>query len=161
MIDEWEFFWGLARRLGTPIPTAGGPLPMDRKPEKFEVLEMITHGCRVPLARVRAETREGGRIFSEVQLRVEPADPGADARLQLAPALVPEQLRALRAEPLDEQGRAVRCRQWPATHLLICRRTRQYFNSTGQDIGGAARQGRHQPCAPEPGGPRAARRARG
>ncbi len=133
VIDEWEFFWGLARRLGTAIPTAGGPLPMDRKPTKFQVLEMITHGCRVPLARVRDETRDGGRIFTEVQLRVEPADAGAQARLQLAPELVPEQLRQLRAEPLDEQGRAVD-REWPATHLLICRRTRQFFNSTGQDL---------------------------
>ncbi len=140
VIDEWEFFWGLARRLGTSIPTAGGPLPMDRKPEKFEVLEKITHGCRVPLARVRAATRDGGRIFSEVQLRVEPADPGAQARLQLAPAPVPEQLRALRAQPLDAAGR-VTDGQWPATHLLICRRTRQYFNSTGQDIEALRAQG--------------------
>ncbi|MBS0578430.1 MAG: molybdopterin-dependent oxidoreductase [Proteobacteria bacterium] len=132
VIDEWEFFWGIARRLGTPIPTAGGPLPMDRKPDKFEVLEKITHGCRVPLARVREETREGGRIFAEARLRVEPADAGADARLQLAPAQVPEQLRRLCGEPLDEQGRTAH--PWPATHLLICRRTRQFFNSTGQDL---------------------------
>jgi anaerobic selenocysteine-containing dehydrogenase len=134
VIDEWEFFWGLARRLGTAIPTAGGPLPMDHKPTKFEVLEKITHGCRVPLARVREETRAGGRIFPEAQLRVEPADAGADARLQLAPDQVPEQLVQLRAEPLDDNGRAVDG-QWPATHLLICRRTRQFFNSTGQDLG--------------------------
>ncbi len=133
VIDEWEFFWGLARRLGTPIHTAGGPLPMDVKPTKFEVLEKITHGCRVPLARVRAETRDGGRIFSEVQLRVAPADAGADARLQLSPAQVPEQLVALRAEPVDAAGLALPG-DWPATHLLICRRTRQYFNSTGQDL---------------------------
>jgi anaerobic selenocysteine-containing dehydrogenase len=134
VIDEWEFFWGLARRLGTPIPTAGGPLPMDRKPDKFEVLEKITHGCRVPLARVRDETRAGGRIFPEAQLRVEPPDAGANARLQLAPPSVPEQLRALRAESLDAAGRPGD-RRWPATHLLICRRTRQFFNSTGQDLG--------------------------
>ena len=134
VIDEWEFFWGLARRLGTAIPTAGGLLPMDAKPTKFEVLEKITHGCRVPLARVREETRDGGRIFAEVQLRVEPADAGADARLQLAPDLVPAQLRQLRAEALDEQGRPADG-QWPATHLLICRRTRQFFNSTGRTWG--------------------------
>ncbi len=134
VIDEWEFFWGLARRLGTPIPTAGGPLPMDRKPDKFEVLEKITHGCRVPLARVREETRDGGRFFPEARLRVEPADAGADARLQLAPELVPEQLRRLVAEPIDASGRLMD-EDWPATHLLICRRTRQFFNSTGQDLG--------------------------
>ncbi|HEY1491224.1 MAG TPA: molybdopterin-dependent oxidoreductase [Steroidobacteraceae bacterium] len=140
VIDEWEFFWGLARRMGTAIPTAGGPLPMDVKPSKFEVLEKITHGCRVPLARVRDETRDGGRIFTEVKLRVAPADAGADARLQLAPALVPEQLVALRAEPVDAAGRASQG-DWPGTHLLICRRTRQYFNSTGQDLGALRAKG--------------------
>ncbi len=134
VIDEWEFFWGLARRLGTTIPTAGGLLPMDVKPTKFEVLQKITHGCRVPLERVREQTREGGRIFAEARLHVQPADAGADARLQLAPAPVPGQLQQLRAEALDVCGRAVDP-QWPATHLLICRRTRQFFNSTGQDLG--------------------------
>ena len=27
VLDEWEFYWEIARRLGTPILTAGGPLP--------------------------------------------------------------------------------------------------------------------------------------
>jgi anaerobic selenocysteine-containing dehydrogenase len=133
VIDEWEFFWGLARRLDIAIATAGGPLPLERKPSKFEVLEKITHGCRVPLARVRAETRAGGRIFPEAALIVQPADAGADGRLQLSPAGVAGDLARLRAQALDEQGRAFDPK-WPATHLLICRRTRQFFNSTGQDL---------------------------
>jgi anaerobic selenocysteine-containing dehydrogenase len=133
VIDEWEFYWEIARRLGTPIVTAGGPLSMDRKPEKFEVLEKITHGCRVPLARVREATREGGRIFAEAELRVEPADPDATGRLQLVPEGIVAQIREMRDETLDADGRVVDP-DWPATHLLVCRRTRQYFNSTGQDL---------------------------
>ena len=133
VLDEWEFFWEIARRLGTEIVTAGGSLPMDRKPSKFEVLEKTTHGCRVPLARVREMTREGGRIFAEAELRVEPSDPDATGRLQLVPDGVVTQIREMRAETLDAQGRVVDP-HWPATHLLVCRRTRQYFNSTGQDL---------------------------
>jgi anaerobic selenocysteine-containing dehydrogenase len=133
VLDEWEFYWEIARRMGTQILTAGGPLPTDRRPEKFEVLEKITHGSRVPLARVREATRDGGRIFSEAALRVEPADPDATARLQLAPDGVVAQIRAMRAEELDAEGRVVDP-DWPASHLLVCRRTRQYFNSTGQDL---------------------------
>lgn len=133
VIDEWEFFWGLARRLKTEIPTAGGPLPMDRKPTKFEVLERITHGSRVPLARVRDATRAGGRVFSEATVRVAPADADAKDRLQLSPTGIAEELAVLVAQPLDACGR-VRDPHWPATHLLICRRTRQFFNSTGQDL---------------------------
>jgi anaerobic selenocysteine-containing dehydrogenase len=133
VLDEWEFYWELARRMGTRIETAGGPLPMDRKPGKFEVLQKITHGCRVPLARVREATRDGGRIFPEASLRVEPPDPDARGRFQLAPRGVPAEIRDMRAEQLDAAGRVVDP-QWPATHLLVCRRTRQYFNSTGQDL---------------------------
>ena len=133
VLDEWEVYWEIARRLGTQIVTAGGPLPMDRKPSKFEVLEKITHGCRVPLARVRETTREGGRIFPEAELRVEPADPDATGRLQLVPEGIVAQTREMRDETLDADGRVVDP-DWPATHLLVCRRTRQYFNSTGQDL---------------------------
>jgi anaerobic selenocysteine-containing dehydrogenase len=133
VIDEWEFFWELARRLKTEIPTAGGPLPMDRKPTKFEVLERITHGSRVPLARVREETRDGGRVFGEATVRVAPADADAKDRLQLCPTGIAEELAVLVSEPLDACGR-VHDPHWPATHLLICRRTRQFFNSTGQDL---------------------------
>jgi anaerobic selenocysteine-containing dehydrogenase len=133
VLDEWEFYWEIARRLGSQILTAGGPLPQDRKPDKFEVLEKITHGCRVPLARVREATREGGRIFPEAELRVEPADPDATGQLQLVPEGIVAQIREMRDETLDADGRVVDP-DWPATHLLVCRRTRQYFNSTGQDL---------------------------
>jgi anaerobic selenocysteine-containing dehydrogenase len=133
VLDEWECYWELARRMGTRIETAGGPLPMDRKPGKFEVLQKITHGCRVPLARVREATRDGGRIFPEASLRVEPPDHDARGRFQLAPLGVPAEIRDMRAEQLDAAGRIVDP-HWPATHLLVCRRTRQYFNSTGHDL---------------------------
>jgi anaerobic selenocysteine-containing dehydrogenase len=133
VLDEWEIYWELARRLGTPILTPGGPLPMDARPDKFTVLEHITHGCRVPLARVREETRNGGRVFADATLHVEPADPGADARFELVPEGIASELRAVRNEPLDAAGRA-HDPQWPATHLLVSRRTRQFFNSTGQDL---------------------------
>jgi anaerobic selenocysteine-containing dehydrogenase len=133
VLDEWEIYWELARRLGTPILTAGGPLPMDRKPDKFTVLEHITHGCRVPLAKVREATRDGGRVFTEAALRVEPGDPDATGRFDLLPDGIADQLRTMRAEPLDSEGRPADPR-WPATHLLVSRRTRQFFNSTGQDL---------------------------
>jgi anaerobic selenocysteine-containing dehydrogenase len=46
---------------------------------------------------------------------------------------IADQLRTMRAEPLDAKGRPTDPR-WPATHLLVSRRTRQFFNSTGQDL---------------------------
>jgi anaerobic selenocysteine-containing dehydrogenase len=106
---------------------------MDRKPTKFEVLERTTHGSRVPLARVRAETRDGGRVFADTAIRVGPPDAGANDRLQLEPPGIAEELAQMRSEPIDADGRVVDA-AWPATHLLICRRTRQFFNSTGHDL---------------------------
>jgi anaerobic selenocysteine-containing dehydrogenase len=133
VLDEWEIYWELAHRLGVAILTAGGPLPMDRKPDKFTVLEHITHGCRVPLAKVRAETRDGGRVFDEAALLVEPPDTDATARFRLLPDGIADDLRRMRSEPLDAGGRVADA-GWPATHLLVSRRTRQFFNSTGQDL---------------------------
>jgi anaerobic selenocysteine-containing dehydrogenase len=133
VLDEWEIYWELAQRLGIAIQTAGGPLPIDRRPDKFTVLEHTTHGCRVPLATVRKATRDGGRVFTEAALRVEPADADATARFRLLPAGVADDLLTIRAEPLDAGGRVVDP-GWPATHLLVSRRTRQFFNSTGQDL---------------------------
>ena len=79
---------------------------MDRKPTKFEVLEKITHGCRVPLARVRDETRDGGRIFAQARCAWKPADANASARLQLAPQGVEADLARLR--PRRWMARAAR-----------------------------------------------------
>jgi len=133
MINEWEFYWELAQRLGTPIRTAGGDLPLDRKPSTFEVLEKITHGCRVPLARIREETRDGGKVFPEAAVRVDPALPGAAGKFDLAPSGVPEELRRVRGETLDDVGRRLEG-GWNYSHLLVSRRTRQFFNSTGHDL---------------------------
>jgi anaerobic selenocysteine-containing dehydrogenase len=114
---------------------------MEYRPSKFEVLEKITHGCRVPLARVREETAQGGRVFAEAALRVEPADEGAGARLQLVPAGVESDLARLYLQPLDAAGRVRHAGMPAASHLLICRRTRQFFNSTGQDLAALTAKG--------------------
>jgi anaerobic selenocysteine-containing dehydrogenase len=133
LLDEWEFYWGLATRLGVNIETPAGPLPADRKPSKFELLEKVACNSLVPLSRVREETRAGGKVFQEAVRRVQPADAHASARFQLAPDGVTNQIRAVLADTLDARG-VHKEDGWEATHLLISRRTRQYFNSSGQDL---------------------------
>lgn len=134
VIDEWELFWELARRLGTEIPTLGGKLPMDRKPSKFEVLQMCTQGAPVALDEVRRRTRDGGTLFEEATPYVQPPDPEAqEARLQLAPEGVPAELKAMYDEPLDARGCPIEA-GFPASHLLVNRRSQQFYNSSGQEL---------------------------
>jgi anaerobic selenocysteine-containing dehydrogenase len=133
VIDEWEFFWELAQRLGTRIETPAGPLPTDRKPSKFEVLEKIAFNSHVALSRIRAETEGGGKIFPEAAIRVQPGDKNATGKFQLAPAGVVQEILAVRSEALDTSGRRLEA-NWAATHLLVSRRTRQFFNSAGHDL---------------------------
>ena len=134
VIDEWEIFWELSKRLGTDIPTLGGNLPMDRKPSKFEVLKMSTQGAPVPLEEVRHRTANGGALFEEATAYVQPPDCDApDARLQLVPEGVPDEIRAMVREPLDARGLPIEG-GFAATHLLINRRSQQFYNSSGQEL---------------------------
>ncbi|MCY3881328.1 MAG: molybdopterin-dependent oxidoreductase, partial [Chloroflexi bacterium] len=54
VMEEWEFFWGIAHRLGTEINLPAGPLPMDKKPTTDEVLDVVAGKSRIPLDEVRA-----------------------------------------------------------------------------------------------------------
>jgi anaerobic selenocysteine-containing dehydrogenase len=130
LIEEWEFFWGLARRMKTPIALAGGALDPETDPVKLEVLEKITAGSRVPLAEVYEH--EAGHVFDQVQVEVSPAMPGADGRLRLAPEGIVEEIRVVRSEPIPSVG----CygRDGSFTHLLICRRVDHVLNSVCQEL---------------------------
>lgn len=131
VIEEWELFWGLARRMGTPIKLPGGSLDLTRRPSKFEVLEKITAGSRVPLAEVRRH--DGGHVYEHVRVMVEPADPHSRGRLQLAPEGIVEELREVRAEPLSSGG-GYGERSAAFSHRLISRRLRHVYNSSGRDL---------------------------
>ena len=119
-IEDWELFVGLAKRMKTPIELSGGAIDPEDPPSKLEVLKRIHPATRVPLERLREIGR--GSVFEEAAVDVAPPLPGVDARLQLAPEGVCEELRAVREEPLPSTER----------HLLICRRQRHAANSVGQ-----------------------------
>jgi anaerobic selenocysteine-containing dehydrogenase/1-acyl-sn-glycerol-3-phosphate acyltransferase len=121
-IEDWELFLGLAKRMKTPIELSGGAIDPEDPPGKLEVLKRIHPSTRVPLERLRETGR--GSVFEEAAIDVAPPLPGVEARLQLAPEGVCEELRAVREEPLPSTER----------HLLICRRQRHAANSVGQDF---------------------------
>ena len=143
VIEEWEFFWGMAHRMRTPINLPGGPLDLDVKPTKFEVLEKVTAGARVPLAEVRRYP--GGHVFDDVRVVVEPPDPTKAGRLQLAPEGIVEELRAVRAEPVAADG-GYGVRGGAFSHRLISRRLRHVYNSSARDLSLSRAKGTTNPA---------------
>src|SRR5262249_54818090 len=118
VIEEWEFFWGLAHRMRTPLVLDQGPLDLDRKPTPDASLDLVHRHARVPLDEVRKHP--GGRVFEpETPVQVEPARPDAAARMNAAPPVVVEQLRAIRAERIVDDRFAFR---------LISRRMLEVYN---------------------------------
>lgn len=121
--DEYALLWGLAKRLGTGLPLAGGPCPMDELPEKAAFLDLMTAGCAVTPSKVRADTPHGAAIiYEDLHPVVEPADGETCNRFNLAAGDMPG--------ILSQYGNAqAERRTYPFS--LVSRRTRHRFNSTG------------------------------
>ena len=110
LIEEWEFFYELARRLGLPLQLVGFygwgrhvesppvvvPLDMERRPTTDELYALLTTGSRVPLAAVKRHPH--GHVFDEVRDVVHAREPGCDARLELGDADMLRELAQVAAE---------------------------------------------------------------
>lgn len=123
LLDEYEMLWGLAKRLGTGLPLAGGACPMDVCPDKAAFLDLTVAGSPVAPSRARADTPDGRpHVYTDLHPVVQPPDPTATAKFDLAAAAMPAALATYRA-------RAVDAAEYP--FRLVSRRTRHRFNSTG------------------------------
>ena len=130
VIEEWEFFLALAARMDVPMHIRGTPIDSARPPSKYELLQQLTAGSRVPLDRVRAH--DGGAVFDDVDVVVKAPPPGFGTRLRVAPAEIVAMLRALRCDEFPEAGAAQEARQY--SHRLICSRLREVLNSVCHDF---------------------------
>ncbi len=140
-IEEWEVFWELGRRMGLDLQMAGGPIDMQHKPTKYELLSQITQGSRVPLAEIRA--REGGHIYDVPDVIVQPADPGTAQRLELTPEGLAGELDAAFAD-LDASVSG----DFPLR--LISRRMKNTYNSTGPELSLLGEKGTTNPAFMHP-----------
>ena len=141
-VEDWEVFVGLARRLGTKIELPGGAVDVEHPPDKLELLQLILPATRIALERLRES--EGGRVYDELDVVVSPPLPGIEAKLQLAPSGVAEELAELRAEPFGPEADGA----FP--HRLICRRAPHVANSVGRDFPESARRGTANPAFVNP-----------
>lgn len=130
VIDMWEVYYELAKRLGLDLVVDGVPMDMARKPSSEELMELLSNSGRVPLEKIKAEPH--GAIF-DAEVWVAPRDPDYEERLDLGAELMMEELGEILAEgeAADANG------DFP--YRLISRRMRNVFNSTGQHLGKLSR----------------------
>ncbi|WP_101757995.1 molybdopterin-dependent oxidoreductase [Oceanicoccus sp. KOV_DT_Chl] len=127
VIEEWELFWELGKRLGLDLSIRDQPVDMVNKPSKYEILEKMTVGSRVPLADIY--NRDGGHVFDVPDVMIEPADPATKGMLDLFPDGLAEELSGAATDAdssLQAKG------EYP--FLLISRRMKNVFNSTGPEL---------------------------
>lgn len=138
VISEWEFVYGLAQRLGTPIRLAGGTLDLEDKPSSDDVLDLLYARSRVPLSEIRE--REGGNVYDLEPIHVQPADPDATGRFTVAPTALMSELGTVLVEGTSAEQVADFD---PEVHTLrlISRRLRHVVNSTGHHIEGLRAKG--------------------
>ncbi len=123
VIEEWEFYWGLAKRMGLEVTIKNEIIPNDRKPTKFELLQAITKGSRADLNFLR--DNPGGHIFEGMQVEVQPASEGALGRLKLFPVGVAEEFQSLK-KTNETDGEF--------SHQLIGFRSKYVLNSFGRNL---------------------------
>ena len=141
LIEEWQFFHGLSKRMGLPSfladqygwgqhiesPMHIVPIDDDNPPTTDELYQHFTQLSRIPLDEVKRHPH--GKLFDEIDERVQPREEGNTDRLQLGQ---PDMLRAL-AEVRAEDYAAKRSdRDYP--FLLIPRRANNVINSSGRSV---------------------------
>ncbi len=131
VVEDWVLLWELARRLDTTISLPGGPLDMTRRPTTDEVLRNITTHARVGFDELRAHP-SGALFRPESPVHVAAGDPSSPHRLEVAPQVLLEELRAVRDEPAVEGAGYLPGEQF--SHRLIVRRLREVCNSVGQEL---------------------------
>jgi anaerobic selenocysteine-containing dehydrogenase len=137
-VEDWEFFVGLAKRLGSEIELPGGVVDTAHSPTKLALLELIFPLTRIPLNRLRA--REGGRVYDELEVVAAPPLPGIEAKLDFAPPGIPEELRQLRGEAFGAAADGL------YTSRLISRRMPHVVNTVGREFPQSKHKGSTNPA---------------
>lgn len=107
-LDEWKFFYLLARHMGLPLEfkkmvigmrfaalPPGTPLDMAQMPSDEELIRLWCEGSRVDFDTLRAHP--GGLVVDMPAVTVQPAEDNG-ARLALCPDDIHKELRALHGE---------------------------------------------------------------
>jgi anaerobic selenocysteine-containing dehydrogenase len=111
--------------MGLQLNMTNGPINMQDKPSKFELLSTITRGSRVPLEEIY--NTEGGKVFEVPDVILDPPDPATQGRMHLYPPGLDQELAAAHTD-LQASSNS----EFPL--LLISRRMKNTYNSTGPEL---------------------------
>ncbi|MBM4245803.1 MAG: oxidoreductase [Deltaproteobacteria bacterium] len=104
LLEEWEIFWDLARRLGIELDIPG--IAMDRKPTADQMLDGMNAGSRIPLDEVRRYP--SGHVFGDAETLVGGVVPDMighpDRRMAVGHPEVVAELADVRAERVVADG---------------------------------------------------------
>lgn len=154
LIEEWEFFYELARRLGLEleVPTGamvlGGepydptPLDMTNRPTSEDVYRLLARNSRISIEEVKRY--EHGHLFPAEGLTVEDKEPDWKGRLNIGDPVMIAELAEVAAELVEDPAAT----SFP--FRLISRRMRDFMNSMGNDIAILARNGGFNPAFMNP-----------
>jgi len=153
VIEEWEFFYGLAQAMKLPLtiyagyswgPEIAAPaatqLDMDQPPTTDELLEALTKGSRVSLDEVKEHPH--GHVFDEPESIVQPKDPDCTAHFDFANEVMLGELDEVAAEDVAREG--------DFAYRLVSRRLLDVHNSAGRDIPKLVRKYRYNPAFMHP-----------
>ena len=146
LMEEWEFFYGVAQRLGMALKVNGEFLDMEEKPSTDELFEIMVKGSRIPLSEVKKYPH--GHIFTDPSNLVQPKDEGHTEMLDIGNSFMMEELDDVISEPLIKGGGYREGEEF--THRLVSRRMHEVYNSSGRDIPALVHNGLYNPAYMNP-----------
>jgi anaerobic selenocysteine-containing dehydrogenase len=146
LLEEWQVFFGLAKRMGLVLQLNGRSLDMAHDYTTDELFEIMTAGSRIPLSQVKQYPH--GHIFSDPSILVLSKEDGCEERLDIGNPIMLDELRTVRGERLT--GHAGYAGQMTFSHRLVSRRLNDVYNSSGRDIPKLMQNGRYNPAYMNP-----------
>ena len=137
VLNEWQVFWGLARRLGVSMPLAGGDIAALDEPTDHDVIDYVYAKARMSMDDYRATPRQ---VHPERSYVVEAADPDCAAKFDLG------------SEPMMQKLTEARSQQTSSELIdgyvdgefpfrLVSRRLKSALNSLGSELPALAAKG--------------------
>ncbi len=142
VMEEWYFFWAIARRLGKSLNYCGVELSRDTPPTTDDLLAIR---CQHPLAPLDEIKRHpSGKVYAEAQAIVLPRRADATATFDVMPDDVQDEVGEVARELLAAAAVGPDGRQF--THLLSTRRMRNFYNSIGLHLAGTRKRNPYNPA---------------
>jgi anaerobic selenocysteine-containing dehydrogenase len=137
VVEEWEFFYETAKRMGLSLelrqmglvgPAKGEPVPLDmeRKPTSEDLFAILMRGARVSFDELRRHPH--GAVFPDPPVFVAPKQAGWPGRLEVGAAEMMEEL----ARVAESASTAHATADYPLR--LISRRMMTAYNSSARDL---------------------------